>query len=161
VITMHGHMHGWDEWRKYGFIGQKGWLLILFALYNKELTGSEIIELAEKESGGLTRLSPSLVYPYLRELKLSGFLDSEEKDNKIYYKLSDKGKALIEQASNYFPGWRLRYEFYRSTGSLDGIISYIEDSVQYIVDSLDKSKITSEQKERIQKIINKLSNLIT
>ncbi len=157
---MYGHMHGWDEWRRHGFIGQKGWLLILFALYDKEMTGSEIMQLVEKESNGMTRLSPSLVYPYLRELKLSGFLESIEKDNKIYYKLSEKGKAIIEQAGYFFPGWRIRWDLYLKQNSPESVIETLEDSVQYLVESVDKSKIDSTQKERIKKIVDRLNFLI-
>ncbi len=159
-IKMYRHMHGWDEWRRYGFLGQKGWLLILMSLYDREMTGSDIMELVERESGGLSRLSPSLVYPYLKELKLSGFLDSEERDNKIYYKLSEKGKQLIEQVHSFHPGWRLIGFNDIDKFDIPTAINELENYTQFIVEKSEGSTLSDSQKDRIREIINKLSKLV-
>lgn len=158
---MHGNIFGWHEWRRNGFIGQKGWLLILFGLYDKEMTGSEIMGLVEKETSGMWKLSPSLVYPYLRELKLSGYLESTEREGKIYYKLSEKGRALIDQATNFFPGWRIRYEMIKQNYEPESVINNLEDSVQYLLESSDKTKLDNTQKEKIRKLIDKLTYLLS
>lgn len=153
-------MHGWDEWKRYGFIGQKGWLLILMSLYDKELTGSEIIDIVEKETGGASRLSPSLVYPYLKELKLSGFLDSIERDNKIYYKLSERGRQLIEQMYNFYPGWRLRNFYPMERFDIQSAINELENYSQFLIEKSGETKLTDDQKARIREIANKLSKLV-
>jgi len=71
-------------------------LLILKELEISDATGYELIQ---KISVKAKKPSPGSVYPLLKELANAGFLNVRVKGNKKIYSLSEKGKAVLEEAS--------------------------------------------------------------
>ncbi len=71
-------------------------LLILKELEKSDATGYELIQ---KISVKAKKPSPGSVYPLLKELANAGFLNVRVEGNKKIYSLSEKGKAVLEEAS--------------------------------------------------------------
>lgn len=71
-------------------------LLILKELEKNDATGYELIQ---RISIKAKRPSPGSVYPLLKELTNSGFLNVRVEGNKKIYSLSEKGKTVLEEAS--------------------------------------------------------------
>ncbi len=72
-------------------------LLILKEIEKRESTGYELIKrIGSKIS---KEPSPGSVYPLLRELAGAGFLDFRIEGNKKLYSISDRGKAVLEEAT--------------------------------------------------------------
>ena len=71
-------------------------LLILKELEKSDATGYELIQ---KISMKVKKPSPGSVYPLLKELTNAGFLNVRVEGNKKTYSLSEKGKAVLEEAS--------------------------------------------------------------
>lgn len=72
------------------------------------MSGSEIMEKIERETGGRWKPSPGLVYPLLAWLQDNGYtkrLPKEEGGIKCYV-LTDKGKKFLEEQVKF--GERLR-----------------------------------------------------
>ncbi len=71
-------------------------ILILKELEKNEATGYELIQ---KISTKMKKPSPGSVYPLLKELASAGFLNVRAEGNRKIYSLSEKGKAVLEEAS--------------------------------------------------------------
>ena len=71
-------------------------LLILKELEKSDATGYELIQ---KISAKAKKPSPGSVYPLLKELANASFLNVRVEGNKKIYSLSEKGKAVLEEAS--------------------------------------------------------------
>jgi len=71
-------------------------LLILKELEKSNATGYELIQ---RISTKVKRPSPGSVYPLLKELTNAGFLNVRVEGNKKIYSLSERGKAVLEEAS--------------------------------------------------------------
>ncbi len=70
-------------------------LLILNELDNNEATGYELIK---RISTKITKKpSPGSVYPILKELASNGILECREEGSRKVYRLSEKGKELLEK----------------------------------------------------------------
>ncbi len=72
-------------------------LLILKELEKSEATGYKLIQRISTKT--CKKPSTGSVYPLLRELANAGFLDVRIDGNKKIYSLSQKGKAVLEEAS--------------------------------------------------------------
>jgi len=74
--------------------------LILFLLSKKEMHGQEIADELEKRKG--SRPSPGTIYPALKGLKESGFIE-EKKDGKIIkYTLTRDGERALKISKQQF-----------------------------------------------------------
>jgi len=74
--------------------------LILFLLSKKSMHGQEIAEEIVKRKGE----KPSLgtIYPALKSLRDSGFLEGQKEGKTIIYNLTRKGKKALELAKGKF-----------------------------------------------------------
>ncbi len=68
--------------------------LILFLLSKKRMNGQEITEELEKRKG--CKPSPGTVYPALKKLHEAELIKEEKDQNKIFYKLTQKGEHELK-----------------------------------------------------------------
>ena len=115
-------------------------LLILKELEKSDATGYELIQ---KISIKAKKPSPGSVYPLLKELANAGFLNVRVEGNKKIYSLSEKGKAVLEEASKR---------------EKEAIIRNWAQFINLLVKAIEKSK--SEVEEIIDETIRKLEELI-
>ncbi len=74
--------------------------LILFLVSKKSMHGQEIADEIAKRKG--EKPSPGTIYPALRSLRDSGFLDEQKEGKTIIYNLTQKGKKALEIAKRKF-----------------------------------------------------------
>jgi PadR family transcriptional regulator len=74
--------------------------LILFLVSKKPMHGQEIANEIGKRKG--EKPSPGTIYPALRGLKHSGFLDEQKEGKTIIYSLTPKGKKALQIAKRKF-----------------------------------------------------------
>ena len=74
--------------------------LILFLLSKKSMHGQDLANEIAKRKG--EKPSPGTIYPALKSLKESGFLDEQKKGKMIIYNLTGKGKKALEIAKKIF-----------------------------------------------------------
>jgi len=74
--------------------------LILFMLSKKHMHGQEISDELEKRKG--TRPSPGTIYPALKSLKESGFIEEEKEGKTITYRLTKDGERALKIAKQQF-----------------------------------------------------------
>ena len=74
--------------------------LILFLLSKKSMHGQDIANEIAKRKG--EKPSPGTIYPALKSLKESGFLDEQKEGKMIIYNLTGKGKKALEIAKKKF-----------------------------------------------------------
>ncbi|MGQ9597633.1 MAG: PadR family transcriptional regulator [Thermoproteota archaeon] len=89
------------HWMKHTAYAPKGLLryLILEMLSEKPMSGSEIMDMMEKETRGTWRPSPGSIYPLLTWLQEKGFVKALPKDENGVkrYELTNKGRRLLEE----------------------------------------------------------------
>jgi DNA-binding PadR family transcriptional regulator len=106
----HRRRHGFKGFRWAGERGHGGdfrWgrklgsddlqLLLLALLAEKPSHGYELIKLLEERSGGFYSPSPGMVYPALTYLDEIGYASVETEGAKKLYRLTDAGRAHLEQ----------------------------------------------------------------
>ena len=74
--------------------------LILFLLSKKSMHGQEIADEIAKRKG--EKPSPGTIYPALKNLRDSGFLEEQKEGKTIIYNLTLKGKKALEIAKGKF-----------------------------------------------------------
>lgn len=74
--------------------------LILFLLSKKSMHGQEIADEIAKRKG--EKPSPGTIYPALKSLRDSGFLEEQKEGKTIIYNLTLKGKKALEIAKGKF-----------------------------------------------------------
>jgi DNA-binding PadR family transcriptional regulator len=136
-----------DQWGRQGFgraqFGQRGWLrpAILKLLYEKPMSGMEIINRFYEASHGWWKPSPGSVYPLLETLENDELI---KKRNDGRYELTKKFKegsaAPAEQVEEMIT-------------NIEGTVSYLEEMAKS-----DKAKF-SKYKTRIEKIGSRISKL--
>ena len=87
--------HGFRAGRKLG--GDDLQLVILALLAENPSHGYEIIKALEERSGGFYAPSPGMVYPALTYLEELGYASVEADGAKKLYRISDEGRAYLEQ----------------------------------------------------------------
>ncbi|KAA8923116.1 PadR family transcriptional regulator [Thermoplasma sp.] len=121
---------------------------ILYLIYNKPMTGAEIMDEIEKHSFGLWRPSPGSIYPALDSLVSEGLITRREDGR---YELSDKGKEDlgIDGASQTD---RLK--------TPESILNEIYSYTQYLEDIVRGDGIlSSSDMDRLRSIIRKLQEI--
>ncbi|MEM0385719.1 MAG: PadR family transcriptional regulator [Nitrososphaeria archaeon] len=95
---MHRH------WERHTACVPKGFLrlTILKLLNEKELSGSEIMDIIERETKGVWRPSPGSVYPLLAWLVDKGFIRESQRseDGMKRYVITEEGKAFLKNAKD-------------------------------------------------------------
>jgi DNA-binding PadR family transcriptional regulator len=69
----------------------------LLLLAEEPRNGYQIMQEVEERSDGLWRPSPGSVYPALQQLEDEGLIRSEEIDGRKAFRLTDAGRALVEE----------------------------------------------------------------
>lgn len=70
---------------------------LLALLRERPMYGYEMIKALEERSGGFYTPSPGSIYPTLQMLEERGFVTSEEVEGKKVYKITDTGRALLDE----------------------------------------------------------------
>ena len=68
--------------------------LVLFLLSKKEMHGQEIADELERRKG--SRPSPGTIYPALKGLKESGFIEEKKEGKIITYRLTKDGERALK-----------------------------------------------------------------
>ncbi|MCL4396974.1 PadR family transcriptional regulator [Candidatus Parvarchaeota archaeon] len=135
-------MHGISR----GF-GIKYWILMLVS--KEKMTGAQMIDKIYEMSFGFWRPSPGSIYSILKYLSESGFVKVEQKDNKKYYSVTEKGKEYLD--SSWFP-WRSASSFMNKDEgtSIDETIETLDNLSEFIS---EKEKILSKENKKALKMI--------
>ena len=84
--------------------------MILFALYDKELYGLEILEVVRDASDGKKEIMLGTLYPVLHSLEKKGLIESRWGDEKPrerggarrrYYRLTESGEISLKAIQNF------------------------------------------------------------
>jgi DNA-binding PadR family transcriptional regulator len=161
-----------DRWTKRTGGVPRGLLrfLVLNMLAKKPLSGSEIVEVIEKETGGRWKPSSGSVYPLLARLHDTGFTTespSEETGIKRYA-LTPKGKTLFEKQINFGQKMLNKLEFlvpllisgFQFDPNDEKILSGTREPAKRVVMTLldlraEKSyQLTVQDSKEIEKILN-------
>ena len=143
-------------------------------LAKKPISGSEIVEVIEKETGGRWRPSSGSVYPLLARLHDTGFTTespSEETGIKRYT-LTPKGKTLFEKQINFGQKMLNKLEFlvpllisgFHFDSNDEKLLSGTREPAKRVVMTLldlraEKSyQLTVEDSNEIERILNKCAD---
>ncbi|MCL5407883.1 MAG: PadR family transcriptional regulator [Candidatus Thermoplasmatota archaeon] len=138
---------------KFRGFGLRYWVLSI--LSGEPSTGSMIMDKIEGISMGHWRPSPGHVYPLLNSLTTEGYLTVESREGKKYYSLTSKGIEIIERS--WFP-WRTVGGFPGFNG-LEDALKNIEILADYILDNKEKATANDEFRDRIKKVLERLSSM--
>jgi DNA-binding PadR family transcriptional regulator len=139
-------------------------------LAKKSMSGSEIVEVIEKETGGRWKPSSGSVYPLLARLHDTGFTTespSEETGIKRYT-LTPKGKTLFEKQINFGQKMLIklesadkkRYKKFQFDPNDEKLLSGTREPAKRVVMTLldlraEKSyQLTVQDSKEIEKILN-------
>lgn len=111
---------------------------ILAILREGKATGADISRRIEEMSNYYWRPSPGSLYFMLRELSDNSFVEVEEEEGKKYYKITEAGKEIIENA--WFP--------FRSIINKD-LAQRLEEINEEI--KARKSELSKDKLERLKK----------
>jgi len=133
---------------------------VLNILKEQPMTGKQIIESASKESDGMWKPSPGLVYPLLGRLLQEGLIEENE-DGK--YTITDKGIDVLSDLSSIQDVIKKQLDVLMRIGNAGKFIAMdILDRVTsmgvILSDNIDK--MTKEEKRKYKKfLINELKKL--
>lgn len=133
---------------------------VLSILKEQPMTGKQIIESASKESDGMWKPSPGLVYPLLGRLLQEGLIEENE-DGK--YTITDKGIDVLSDLSSIQDVIKKQLDVLMRIGNAGKFIAMdILDRVTsmgvILSDNIDK--MTKEEKRKYKKfLINELKKL--
>jgi DNA-binding PadR family transcriptional regulator len=71
--------------------------MILRLLAERPMHGYEVMQELAKESGGMYTPSPGSVYPVLQMLEDQGHVESEERDGKRVYRITESGRTFLSE----------------------------------------------------------------
>jgi DNA-binding PadR family transcriptional regulator len=104
------------HWMRHTAIVPKGFIRYhaLESLYEKPMSGSEIINDVEKRTGGCWKPSPGSIYPLLAWLQDSGYVKEVPKDQSGMkrYELTDRGRILLEEQRKIKSEFRRAAKFF-------------------------------------------------
>lgn len=146
-------------------------LLIVRLLRDKEMSGTDIMEVLENRSGGKWRPSPGSIYPMLASLKDKGIIEIAKTEGRTStYRLSRQGEERVKEM------FRHRHQVETSTGLhrliwlelLDPSdrVTFHMNAVTFGSESLleDARHLTESQRQkltmRVEKAIDTLQQLL-
>lgn len=133
---------------------------VLNILKEQPMTGKQIIESASKESDGMWKPSPGLVYPLLGRLLQEGLIEENE-DGK--YTITDKGIDVLSDLSSIQDVIKKQLDVLMRIGNAGRFIAMdILDRVTSmgVILSDNFDKMTKEEKKKYKKfLINELKKL--
>jgi len=135
--------------------GIKYWILMLVS--KEKMTGAQMIDKIYEMSFGFWRPSPGSIYSILKNLSEDGFVKVEQKDNKKYYSITDKGKEYLD--SSWFP-WKSASSFMNKDEktSIDETIDTLDNLSEFILEK--KKLISKEDKKTLKMIDDRLHSLL-
>jgi DNA-binding PadR family transcriptional regulator len=92
-------------------------LALLSMLADQPMHGYELMRRLEERSGGIYRASAGTIYPTLQQLEDEGLVESESREGKKVYRLTEEGRRELERRSEAVDRiWRRarRWEDWRS-----------------------------------------------
>jgi DNA-binding PadR family transcriptional regulator len=148
--------------------------LVLNMLTKKPMSGVEIVEVIEKETGGRWKPSSGSIYPLLARLQGRGYTTespSEETGLKRYA-LTTKGKALFEKQINFGQTLLNKLEFlvpllisgFRFYPNDEKILSGTREPAKRVVTTLldlramKSYHLTEQDAKEIERILNKCAD---
>ena len=147
--------------------------LVLNMLIKKPMSGAEIVEVIEKETGGRWKPSSGSIYPLLARLHDTDYtaeLASEETGMKRYI-LTAKGKAFLEKQVNFGQKLLDKLEFlvpllisgFQFDPNDEKILSGTREPAKRVVRSLlnlrpAKRQLTEQDAKEIERILNKCAD---
>ncbi|MCW4015009.1 MAG: PadR family transcriptional regulator [Candidatus Bathyarchaeota archaeon] len=147
--------------------------LIVNMIMKKPMSGSEIVEVIEKETGGRWKPSPGSIYPLLARLHKAGYTTespSEETGIKRYV-LTQKGKAFVEKQVNFGQKLLNKLEFivplliggFQFNPNDEKILSGTREPAKRVVATLlelrpAKVALTEKDSKQIERILTKCAN---
>ncbi len=148
--------------------------LVLNMLTNRPMSGSEIVEVIEKETNGRWKPSSGSIYPLLARLQEKGYTvesPSEETGTKRYT-LTPKGKMFFEKQIDFGQGMLNKLEFliptlisgFQFDPNDEKIISGTRDAAKRVVITLlnlrtmSNYQLTEQDSRQISKILNKCAD---
>lgn len=78
--------------------------LILLQLRKQPMYGYEILKALREQFGDIWEPKTGTVYPALRRLETRGFVQTELKEDKEFYSLTEKGKETLKDAGGLLEG---------------------------------------------------------
>ncbi len=136
------HMHGF---------GLRYWILAI--AMDNDVTGVDIASKISEKTDGRWVPSPGIIYPALSSMYSGEYLTMEERNNKKYYRTTEKGKEFLD--NSYFP-WKEILGM-REYSNVDDAIDKIEGYIQYLIDNYEN--LNDRQKDKIKSTVNRLNNL--
>jgi DNA-binding PadR family transcriptional regulator len=105
------------NWMRHTAMVPKGFIRhhVLEALSEKPMSGSEIMEQIQRQTGGFWKPSPGSIYPLLAWLQDGGYVKEMPSENGLKrYELTQSGKGLLEEQN------RIREKFREQAGFMPG-----------------------------------------
>lgn len=78
--------------------------LILLQLRKQSKYGYEVLKALQEEFGVIWKPRTGTVYPALRRLEARGFVETEVRDEREFYSLTEKGEELLREVGEYLEG---------------------------------------------------------
>ena len=78
--------------------------LILLQLRKQPMYGYEILKALREQFGDIWEPKTGTIYPALRRLETRGFVQTELKEEKEFYSLTEKGKEILKDAGGLLEG---------------------------------------------------------
>lgn len=148
--------------------------LVLNMLAKKPMSGVEIVEAIDKETGGRWIPSSGSVYPLLASLHDKGFTSEMPSGEACIkrYKLTDKGKALFEKHITFGQKMLSKLEFlipllvgrFQFDSNDEKILSNTREPAQRVVSTFlnlraeRKYRITEQDSKEIEKILTRCAD---
>jgi len=126
---------------------------IMQLLREKAMTGKEIIDEAEKQSGGRWRPSPGLIYPLLGRLLSSGFVEEVEGGR---YILTGKGVRELERIDKIRGRISEQFSLLITLGAAGRyLITDIFDRMATLASMIGENidRLSEEQRERYKRFL--------
>ncbi len=123
--------------------------IVLMALREEALTAYEIRKSVRNSTFNVYEPSSGVLYPILKSLINDGLIEVSEKENRKYYRITEKGKKSViekmDRLKEIMESEKEKYKFY-------GKIGMELEMLHKIIFTMDEAKIT-ENNEKILKIL--------
>ncbi|MGC8629875.1 MAG: PadR family transcriptional regulator [Thermoplasmata archaeon] len=123
--------------------------IVLMALREEELTAYEIRKSIKNSTFNVYEPSSGVLYPILKSLINEEFIEVSQKENRKYYRITEKGKKSVIEKMDRFKGiMESEKEKYRCYGKIGMELEMLHKTIF----TMDEAKIT-ENNEKILKIL--------
>ncbi|MGC8496729.1 MAG: PadR family transcriptional regulator [Thermoplasmata archaeon] len=123
--------------------------IVLMALREEELTAYEIRKSIKNSTFNVYEPSSGVLYPILKSLINEEFIEVSQKENRKYYRITEKGKKSVIEKMDRFKGiMESEKEKYKCYGKIGMELEMLHKTIF----TMDEAKIT-ENNEKILKIL--------